>query len=69
MAKEKKVKKEKVKKETFLRSVREEMKKVKFASFKETMKYFFTTVVLILFIVGFFMLITLLASWIKGMFI
>ena len=62
-------KKEKVKKESFLKSVINEMKKVQFASFKTTVKYTLTTVFLSLFMIGFFMLITLLASWIKEMFI
>ncbi len=67
MAKKEKVKKER--KETFFKGVREEMKKVHLASVKETVKYSLTTVFLILFMVGFFELINLLASFIKGMFI
>ena len=67
MAKKEKIKKEK--KETFLKGVREEMKKVHLASAKETIKYSLTTIFLVLFTIGFFMLITLLASWIKEMFI
>lgn len=69
MAKEKKVKKEKVKKESFFKGVREEMKKVHLASFKDTVKYSLSTIFLVLFMVGFFELIILLASWIKEMFI
>ncbi len=68
MAKEK-IKKEKVKKETFFKGVRYEMKKVHLASVKDTIKYSLTTIFLALFIVGFFELINLLASFIKGMFI
>ena len=67
MAKEKKIKKEK--KETFLKGVRKEMKKVHLASVKETVKYSLTTLFLVLFMIGFFELINLLASFIKGMFI
>ena len=69
MAKEKKVKKDKVKKETFLKNVKAEMKKVHFASAKETLKYTLATLFLILFTVGFFMLVIALASFIKEMFI
>ena len=71
MAKEK-IKKEKVKKEkkdSFFKGVRNEMKKVHLASVKDTVKYSLTTVFLVLFMVGFFELINLLASFIKGMFI
>ena len=66
MAKEK-VKKEK--KEKFFKGVRNEMKKVHLASVKDTVKYSLTTIFLVLFMVGFFELIILLASWIKEMFI
>ena len=67
MAKKEKVKKEK--KETFFKGVRAEMKKVHLATAKDTIKYSLTTIFLILFTVGFFQLINLLASFIKEMFI
>lgn len=67
MAKKEKIKKEK--KETFLKGVKEEMKKVEFAKGKTVLKYSLTTIFLVLFIVVFFVLINLLSSFIKGLFI
>ena len=67
MSKKEKVKKEK--KETFLKGVKEEMKKVEFAKGKTVLKYSLTTIFLVLFIVVFFVLINLVSSFIKGLFI
>ena len=46
-----------------------EMKKMKWPTGKEVLKYSVTTICLCLFFIGFFVLINLLASFIKGLFI
>ena len=77
MAKEtkKKVKNEKKevkktpKKERYLKSVRKELKLVKWPTFKEVLKYTISTLVFCLFIVIFFILLNLLMSFIKGLFV
>ena len=66
--KEKKVKEKKEKKESFLSGVRSEMKMVRWPSFKEVLKYTLATFVLCAIFIVFFILINLLASFIKGMF-
>lgn len=66
MAKKEKVKKEK--KESFFTGVREEMKMVKWPSFKDVLKYTLATFILCAIFIIFFILINLLASFIKGMF-
>jgi len=66
--KTKKNKTAKDKKEGYLKSVRLEMKKVTFPSFKNIMKYTFATIVFCGLLVGFFILLNLLLSVIKGMF-
>ncbi|MBR1416972.1 MAG: preprotein translocase subunit SecE [Bacilli bacterium] len=68
MAKEK-IKKEKVKKESFLKGTHKEMKQVRWPSGKEVIKYSIATVFLVLFCVAFFVLIDLLSSFIKGLFV
>ena len=65
----KKEKKEKVKKETFISSTRNEMKKVVWPTGKQVLKFSVITLAMILFFCGFFVLIDLLASFIKGLFV
>lgn len=62
------VKKEKSKapKESYLKGVKKEMKLVKWPSFKEVVKYTIATVVLCLIVCGFFLLLNLLLSLVKG---
>ena len=67
MKKKEKVKKEK--KETFLKSTRQEMKKVVWPSGKEIFKFSIITLAMIGFFMIFFVLINLLASFVKGLFI
>jgi preprotein translocase SecE subunit len=62
-------KKEKVKKDSYISQVRAEMKQVIWPSFKTVLKYFVATVFLCLLFVVFFMLINLLSSFVKGLFI
>lgn len=69
MAKKEKIKKEKVKKETFIKGTREEMKKVVWPSGKQVLKFSVITLAMVLFFMGFFVLINLLASFVKGLFI
>lgn len=64
--KEKKNKKEK--KTSYLKEVRSEMKKVTFPSAKEVVKYTFTTICIVAFLVVFFLLLTALMSAIKEVF-
>lgn len=61
--------KEEIKKPSFLSEVRSETKKVIWPSFKNVMKYTMATIILCLVFIVFFILINLLASFIKGMFI
>lgn len=63
-----KKKPEKVKKETYFEGLKSEVSKVKWPSKKEVMKYTFATVVLVLFLVGFFLLMWLLMTFITGVF-
>ena len=65
----KKEKKEKVKKETFISGTREEMKKVVWPTGKQVLKFSIITISMILFFMVFFVLINLLASFVKGLFI
>lgn len=69
MAKKEKIKKEKVKKETFIKGTREEMKKVVWPSGKQVLKFSVITLAMVLFFMGFFVLINLVASFVKGLFI
>jgi len=69
MSKKEKVKKEKVKKESFIKGTREEMKKVSWPNGKNVLKFSLITLAMILFFMVFFVLINLLASYVKGLFI
>ena len=66
-AKIKKDNKPKVKKENYFKGVAKEMKLVKWPSFKEVVKYTIATVVLCLVVCGFFLLLNLLLSLVKGL--
>lgn len=61
-------KKQKEKKQNFIGEVREEMKMVRWPSAKDVVKFTTATVVMCAVFIGFFVLINLLASFIKGMF-
>lgn len=66
----KNVKKEKkVKKESYLKGVRKEMKLVKWPTWKEVIKNTIATIVLCLIVCGFFLLLNLLLSIVKGWFV
>ena len=65
----KEVKAQEVKKDSYVKQVRAEMKKVIWPSFKSVVKYTLATIILCLVFIVFFILINLLASFIKGMFI
>ena len=67
MAKKEKERKEKSKK-GFFKSIREEMKKVKWPTFKEILKYTIATIVFCLIIIAFFQVLDLLISIVKGLF-
>ena len=62
-------KKEKKKKDSFIKSTRSEMKKVIWPTGKQVLKFSIITLCMILFFMVFFVLIDLLASFIKGLFI
>ncbi len=68
--KEKKAKKDKkvkkVKKESYFEGVRNEIAKVKWPTKKEVFKYTVATIIFVLILVGFFVLLDLLMSVIKG---
>lgn len=70
MAKKEKVKKEKknkkARKPSFLKEVVSEMKKVSFPTGSEVVKYTFATVVIVVFLALFFLGLTALLSWVKG---
>jgi len=72
MAKEKVTKKKKTQpkenKTSFIKNVRSEMKKVIFPSGKEVLKYTVATLIFCFLLVGFFMLLNLGLSIVKGMF-
>ena len=68
MAKEKKLKKEKKtkeKKQGYLKSVFKEMKNVSFPSKKEVVEYTIATIVIVILLVGFFIGLSALLSWVK----
>ncbi len=68
MAKEKKLKKErktKEKKQGYLKSVFKEMKNVSFPSKKEVVEYTIATIVIVILLVGFFIGLSALLSWVK----
>ena len=66
--KTKNVKKKNVKvpKESYLKGVKKEMKLVKWPTFKEVIKYTIATVIMCLVVCGFFLLLNLLLSLVKG---
>lgn len=68
MAKTKKVKAEKSKKPSYLKEVKDEMKKVSFPSAKEVTTYTIATIVIVALLIAFFLLLTALLSWVKGAF-
>lgn len=61
-------KKQKIKKESYFKQVRKEMKKVVFPTKKEIVKYTFATILIVALLVGFFELLNLGLSLVKGMF-
>ena len=65
---EKKVKKNKVQKENYFASISSELKKVKWPSKKEVLKYTMATLLFVLILVGFFLIMSLVMSGIKGAF-
>lgn len=67
-AKEKKVKKKKERKPSYFKQVREEMKQVKFPNKKEIAKYTCATILIVALMIGFFELLSLALSAVKGMF-
>ena len=69
MKKKEKQKKEKLKKDSFLKSTRQEMKKVIWPTGKQVLKFSVITLAMIGFFMVFFVLINLIASAIKGLFI
>jgi preprotein translocase SecE subunit len=52
----------------YLKGVKGELKKVTFPSFKDVMKYTAATLLFCMVLVGFFLLLNLLLSGLKGMF-
>ena len=68
MAKDKKPKTKK-QKENYLKSVKKEMKLVKWPTWKEVIKNTIATIVLIVILCGFFLLLNLLLAVIKGWFV
>lgn len=62
------VKKAKTKapKESYLKGVKKEMRLVKWPTFKEVIKYTIATVIMCLVVCGFFLLLNLLLSLVKG---
>ncbi len=63
-----KKKKEKVRKETYFEGVRNELAKVKWPTKKEVFKYTMATIIFMIILVGFFILLSILMSAIKGAF-
>ena len=59
----------KTKKESYLKGVKKEMKLVKWPTWKEVIKNTLATIVMVLFIVGFFLLLNLLLAVVKGWFV
>ncbi len=58
--------KSKTPKESYLKGVKKEMKLVKWPTFKEVVKYTIATVIMCLVVCGFFLLLNLLLSLVKG---
>ena len=67
--KPKKEKKGKKKHDNYFSKLMKELRLVKWPSFKEVAKYTISTVIFCIFIVAFFLLLNLLMSLIKGMFV
>ena len=65
----KKDNKPKVKKENYFKGVAKEMKLVKWPTFKDVVKYTVATLILCIIVCGFFLLLNLLLSIIKGWFV
>ena len=65
----KKDNKPKVKKENYFKGVAKEMKLVKWPTFKDVVKYTIATLILCIIVCGFFLLLNLLLSIIKGWFV
>ena len=59
----------KVKKENYFKGVAKEMKLVKWPTFKDVVKYTVATLILCIIVCGFFLLLNLLLSIIKGWFV
>ena len=57
--------KKKTKKESYLKEVSQEMKKVTFPSAKEVVKYTLATICIVAFLIVFFLGLSALLSWIK----
>lgn len=55
-------------KENYFVGVRSELSKVKWPSKKEVFKYTMATIVFVLILVGFFLLMSALMAWIRGIF-
>ena len=68
-AKIKKDNKPKVKIENYFKGVAKEMKLVKWPTFKDVVKYTVATLILCIIVCGFFLLLNLLLSIIKGWFV
>ena len=66
--KKKKTTKTKTKKEPFLKAVRNEMKLVKWPTWKEVIKNTIATLVLVIIVVLFFLLLNFALSYVKGVF-
>lgn len=64
-----KAKKEKIKKEGYLKKLRKELKLVKWPELKEVAKYTISTLVFCIFICIFFLGLNLIMAWIKEMFL
>lgn len=64
---DKKKKKEEIEKVSFYKQVKTEMKKVKWPTKKEMIKYSITTLAFILVFTGFFYLIDVLFAFLKGL--
>lgn len=65
----KKTKKESTKKQGYLKQVRSEMKKVSWPEKNDVAKYTIATLAFCLIVCGFFQLLNLILSFIKGMFV
>ncbi len=61
--------KKKAKKESYFSKLRKELKQVKWPTFKEVFKYSVATIVFVIFICLFFIVLNLIMSFVKGMFV